>query len=258
MTDAIAAEWCKLRSVRSTAYVLGTVAAFLLLCAWWSWYAGRYWDGLSAERREAYASAPPEQPLALALPICGAVLGALTVTSEYATGMIRTSLAALPRRPRLLAAKALVAGTVMLVAGLVSTTAALAAGKAVVGDRPLPAFERPFAEHVPHLLLMAVTAAAVTLICTGLGVVLRSTAATITAGAGVLFVLPTLATLLPAPWDERIWSVMPGNLADQIAPAPGVTVRHGVLPPAAASLLLVAYVAASLGAGAFVFSRRDA
>ncbi|WP_165975907.1 ABC transporter permease [Actinomadura rubrisoli] len=266
MIDAIAAEWYKLRTVRSTAYVLGTVAAFLLLCALWSWYAARYWDGLSAPRRAEFRSAPAEQPLTLALPVCAAVLGALTMTSEYATGMIRTSLAALPHRLRLFSAKALVAGTVMLAAGLVSGPAALLAGKAIVGGRPMRAFDAPVADHVPHLLVTGAVTAAVTLIALGLGAVLRSTAATITIAVALLFVSPMLAGLVPAPYGTRIWSVLPGSLADQIAAAPGTAAGsapgtadgHGALPAPVAAALLVAYVAAALGAGAWSFLRRDA
>ena len=54
MIDALAAEWWKLRSVRSTFAVLGTVAAFALLCVVWSLYAAHYWDGLSQARRAMF------------------------------------------------------------------------------------------------------------------------------------------------------------------------------------------------------------
>lgn len=87
---------------------------------------------------------------------------------------------------------------------------------------------------------------------------LRSTAGTITAGMAVLFILPALAQLLPSPWDERIWSALPGNLSNQIAGAPGSSGAHGVLSPPAAVALLAAYVVIALAAGALSFIRRDA
>ncbi|NKZ03381.1 hypothetical protein [Actinomadura latina] len=199
----VAAEWYKLRSVRSTGAVLGAVAGFMLLCVLWSWYVARYWDGLTDAQRATAETAPGEQPLAVSLPVCAVVLGALTLTSEYSTGMIRTTLAAMPRRGTLLMAKA----------GVAAAT---------------------------------------------LGAVLRSTAATITSGMAVLFVLPPLARLLPAPWDERIWSALPGALANQIAGPPGSSGGHGALPPPVAAGLLAAYAAVALGAGAYAFARRDA
>ncbi|MEU8125108.1 ABC transporter permease [Spirillospora sp. NPDC049024] len=258
MIDALAAEWYKLRTVRSTFAVFGTVAAFMLLCLLWSWYVARYWDGLPPARRATAKVAPAEQPLAVALPVCAVVLGALTFTSEYAHGMNRTTLAALPNRPVLFASKAGVAAAAMLVAALAALAAGAATGNAIVGSRPVATFQGPAADVAVHLLWLGLTTAAITLVACGLGAVLRSTAGTITAGMAVLFVVPGLARLLPSPWDERIWSALPGSLSDQIAGAPGSSTDHGVLSPSAAVAVLAAYAAVALGAGAFSFTRRDA
>ncbi|MGI5202258.1 ABC transporter permease subunit [Spirillospora sp. CA-108201] len=258
MIDALAAEWYKLRTIRSTFAVLGTVAAFMLLCVLWSWYVTRYWDGLPAAKKATAQAAPAEQPLAVALPVCAVVLGALTVTSEYAHGMVRTTLAVLPVRPALYAAKGSVAAATMLAASLAALAAGTAAGNAVVGDRPVAAFQGSAADVAVHLLWLGLTTAAITLIAFGLGAALRSTAATITVGMAVLFVAPGLAQLLPSPWDERISSALPGSLSNQIAGPPGSSTDHGVLAAPAAIALLVTYTAVVLGAGAFAFTRRDA
>lgn len=256
--DVVLAEWDKLRTVRSTGAVLGVVAGFTLLSWVWSWYVARYWDGLAAAQRETTAVAPPGQPLAVSLPVCAVVLGALAVTSEYSSGMIRTTLAAMPRRVTVFLAKAGVAAAAMCAAALVALAAASAAGRVIVGDRPVAAFQAPAAEVAVHLLWLGLTTAAITLISVGLGAVMRSTAAAVTSGMGMLFVLPALARLLPSPWDERIWSMLPGNLSNQIAGPPGSSGDHGVLPPAVAAAVLAAYAVAALGAGGYVFARRDA
>ncbi|TDC46977.1 ABC transporter permease [Actinomadura sp. KC345] len=258
MTDALAAEWYKLRSGRSTAAMAGTVALFLSLSLLWSWYVTRYWDGLPAARQATARAAPPEHPLATSLPVCAVVLGALTITSEYASGMSRTTLAAVPRRLTLFTAKGAVAGAAVLAAALVSLAAGSAGGNAIVGERAVPTFQAPATDVAAHLLALGFTTAAITLITFGLGAVLRSTAATITSGTAMLMVLPALARPLPSPWDERVWSVMPGNLAGQIAGTPGSSGDQGVLSAPAAALFLAAYVAISLGAGAYAFTRRDA
>ncbi|GAA2412830.1 ABC transporter permease [Actinomadura vinacea] len=257
MIDVLAAEWLKLRSVRSTAWTLATAAAFLVLCGFWSWLAARYWDGLAPERRATAQAAPAVQPLVLALPICAAVLGALTFTSEYATGMIRTSLAAVPRRGPLFAAKAVVVGAVTLVTALVCLAAAVAAGRMIVGDRPIPAFDAEFSQHVPYVLALGATAMVIALVACGLGAAVRSTAGTITGVVVLLAVLPPLAALLPSPWGERIASVLPLSLPDQIAAAPGFSGDPGVLSRPWAVVLLAAYTLIALGAGAFSFARRD-
>ncbi|MEU5991260.1 ABC transporter permease subunit [Spirillospora sp. NPDC047418] len=244
--------------MRSTAAVLGTVGAFLLLCVLWSWYVARYWDGLPAARRGTAQAAPAEQPLAVSLPVCAVVLGALTLTSEYSSGMIRASLAAMPRRGVLFMAKGGVAAALMGAVALVATAAGSLAGAAIIGDRPVPTFHGAAADVAVHLLWLGLTTAAITLIAFGLGAVLRSTAATITSGMAVLFVLPALARLLPSPWDERIWSALPGSLANQIAGPPGSSGDHGALSPPVAVTLLVACTAVALGAGAYAFARRDA
>ncbi|CNG64276.1 ABC-type transport system involved in multi-copper enzyme maturation%2C permease component [Mycobacterium tuberculosis] len=256
--DAVAAEWWKLRSVRSTWAVLGTVGGFMLLCVLWSWYVARYWDGLSAAQRETVRVAPAEQPLAVSLPVCAVVLGALTVTSEYSSGMIRATLAAVPRRGVLFMAKGGVAAAVMGAAALVAPAARSVAGAVIVGDRPVATFQGSAADVAVHLLWLGLTTAAITLIAFGLGAVLRSTAATITCGVAVLFVLPGLARLLPSPWDGRILSALPGNLSNQIAGPPGTPGDHGALSPPLAVTFLVAYTAIALAGGAYVFARRDA
>jgi ABC-2 type transport system permease protein len=255
--DVLAAEWWKLRSVRSTFAVFATVAAFVVLCVVWSLYAAHYWDGLSEARRASFESAPPEQPLSIALPVCAVVLGALPLTSEYASGMVRASLAAVPRRRVLFAAKASVVGGAMLAVALVSLAAGVLAGRAVAGDRALHSFDAPLLDHVPYVLAMSVTTAGVTLMTLGSAAVLRSTAGTITTGMAVLFVVPPVANLLPDPWGERVWSVLPVSLAGQIAAPPGGSSAGEGLPPVPSALLVVAYVGVALGVGGYVFARRD-
>ncbi|MDL4770617.1 MULTISPECIES: ABC transporter permease [Thermomonosporaceae] len=257
MVDVLASEWRKLRSVRSTLYVLGTVAAFLLLCALWCWYLRGYWDGLTPERQAHAKAAAAAQPLLLALPVCGTVLGAVAITSEYATGMIRASLAAVPRRGTLFAAKAAVVGALMLGAGVVSMAAAALVGEAIVGKRPIPAFEMPLADQAAHVLSFGLLTAATALMAFGAGAVLRSTAGTISTLLALLLVLPPVLNLLPGPWGDRLWAVLPASLAEQMALAPGASPDSGPLSPAVACGVLVAYIAVALGAGAFSFIRRD-
>ncbi|MEW2357068.1 ABC transporter permease [Spirillospora sp. NPDC029432] len=255
--DALAAEWHKLRSVKSTAWTLAALAGSVLLCFLWSWFVARHWDGRPPGERASMRAAPAEQPLVLALPVCAAVLGALAITSEYATGMIRTSMATVPARPRLFAAKAVVVAGVVLPAGLASVTAAVTVGRAIVGGRAVPSFAEPVTGQVPHLLGLAVWAAVIALVGYGAGAVLRSTAGAITAVVVLLMVLPPLADLLPGPWDARAGSVLLTRLPDQIAAAPAAPGGAELLSPTGAVAVLLLYAAVALAAGAFSFVRRD-
>jgi len=118
MIGVLASEWLKLRSVRSTCWLIGVAAAGVLLAALLAWSGARLWDGLPPARRAQMAPMPVEQVVLPLVQLCLAVLGVLAITAEYATGMIRTSLVVVPRRLALLGAKAPVVaatglGTVM-------------------------------------------------------------------------------------------------------------------------------------------------
>ncbi|GAA2582665.1 ABC transporter permease [Actinomadura fulvescens] len=253
MTDVLVAEWLKLRSARSTHWILATVAGLVALCAVWSFYIAHYWDGLSPQRQAELQVAPAEQPLVLALPLAMAVLGLLAITSEYATGLIRVSLAAVPRRGVLFAGKATAVGAVGSVTGLFSVGVAFGLGRLIVGDRAIADLRTPVSDELPWLLGLWLSAVVVALVGLGLGTAMRSTAGAVTSLCALLFVLPGLAPLLPSPWGERFAAVLPSNLAGQIA---GDT-ADPVLGSVAALLVLLAYAVIALVAGLIVLVRRD-
>jgi ABC-2 type transport system permease protein len=259
MTDTLASEWLKLRTLRSTFHCVGAIAATTALCVLWSWFVARHYDGLPPARRATLKAAPPEQFLVLLAPICMGVLGVLTVTSEYATGMIRASLAAVPRRRTLLAAKAANVGTLTLVTTLAGAAVATVLGRTIVGDRTVAAFHSPVSDEVGVLLAMALSVTTAALVGLGLGVLLRSTAGAITVVAVLWFVLPIFANLLPPPWKDRVAAVLPAALAPEIAHPPSMpTGIDHPLPPAVAAVVMVAYPALALGVGAVAINRRDA
>ncbi|WP_433324337.1 ABC transporter permease subunit [Spirillospora sp. CA-294931] len=255
--DALAAEWVKLRSVRSTAYVVGVVGVFTGLCLVWSWQASRYWDGLSLTRKATADAAPPETPLAIALPVCAIVLGALVITGEHATGMIRTSLVSSPRRGALFVAKAVAVGLGAALATGASLVGAILGGRIVVADRPIPSFDEPLDDHVPHLLALGASMVVIALLAFAVGTIVKSTAGTVGSLAGVLFVVPPMANLVPDPWGDRLAAVLPGGLAEQVAASPGATPPQVFAAPMAA-VLLAGYVVVALGVAFSVFVRRDA
>ncbi|GLZ15759.1 ABC transporter permease [Actinomadura sp. NBRC 104425] len=255
MSGALAAEWTKLRSVRSTYYVLAVVAATPLAAALMAWNGAHAWDAGTAEQRAAWERSQPLEAMFLPfVQLSAAVLGAMAITSEYATGMIRTSLTAVPSRSAALAAKAAAVAGPVLAAGFAAVSATHGIVRLIIGDRPLGDYDAPFLDSVPLLLSLGLSVGAVALVGLGMGAVLRSTAGAIVTVCALLFVLPVVAAFLPSPWDERLAGVLMPDLAMQLAGA----AEDPLLPPMGAFAVMAAYVVAALGAGAVLLVRRDA
>jgi ABC-2 type transport system permease protein len=252
---ALRSEWTKIRSVRSTywtllALVVVTIGMGTLSC-------------IAAASRASEVRGPGFDPTFRSLVglIIGqliiAVLGALTITSEYSTGMIRTSLTLQPRRGTLFAAKAAVFGAVSLVTGLVAAFASFFIGQAILSSHHLnTSLGQP---HVLRAVLGAGLFLAVSgLLAFGLGALLRSTAAAISVAIGLLFVVTILVNFLPSSWQDHVDKWIPFNAGSQVwtvvAPPPGA---H-LLSAWTGFAVFAAYAAVAVAAGLLVFRTRDA
>jgi ABC-2 type transport system permease protein len=176
------------------------------------------------------------------------VLGALSMGAEYGTGTVRTTLMAMPVRWRVLTAKAAALSL------LTAATAAVAIPLSLwTASLILPLHGPTLRATAGSILILTLVA----LLGLGLATLLRDTAAGITSGLGLLYVVPLLADILASPtWQHRLqrWTPMPAALSVQatrnldrlpIAPWPGLGV-------------LAAYAAGLLMAGGVVFRLRDA
>ncbi len=250
--DVLASEWAKLRSVRSTTWTLVALAATSIgLTALVCWAVA---DELAAgETGEA-----PGMFITWGVTfgqIAALVLGTLVISSEYASGSIRPSLAAVPRRMRLLAAKAAVLAGTMLVLGLVVSFASYAVGDWFLAREGVGV---PLSDDgvVRALVGNGLYLSVLALFGLGLGLVLRHTAAAVTVGIALVFVVGTLVQLIPGTVGEWVSKLMPGNAGsavttvgswdpDQLGPWAG----FGVFALETAVLLAV---------GAVLLARRDA
>ncbi|MEV0620200.1 alpha/beta fold hydrolase [Nonomuraea sp. NPDC050404] len=258
MIDAIASEWLKLRSLRSNLYLLACSVAAVLACAGIAFMIGRGFDNQTADERMAFAGNGDGLGNGIAVAyLVFALLGALTITSEYGTRMIQASLTAVPRRQVLLLAKVPGLAAVALVAGQVLAFAMHAASMAALGDRAGQLLRdgatlgTPLSEPgvLASVIVAGLSMAAVALIGLGVGAAVRSTAGALVVLAVLIVVLPTVAKTLPMPLRAQAGSYMIENLPAQIAGVGG-----GILPPAAAAGLLIGYVIAALTAGATVIA----
>jgi ABC-type transport system involved in multi-copper enzyme maturation permease subunit len=258
--DAIAAEWLKLRSSRSTYYTLAVIAAIVVAGEAITLYAVSVWDHLPAARQAHLSVTPADQLTGYFAQFLLGILGALAITTEYATGMIRITLAAVPRKIRLLAAKAAVVALTGLAMAAASITATFLLSRLIVGHRPMRFYTEPMTHEIP--MLLALTAATVITALTGLGLgtIIRSTAGAIATVAGLWYLLPIIANLLPGPWNNWLNSVLLTTLPQELAGAQplGPAGPRALLSPPAAAAVLAAYAAVTLGTAAAAISRRDA
>ena len=215
--DVLRSEWTKLRSVRSTFWALTvTVVLGIGLGA-----------AISAAAAHGYAKSSVSgklswDPTALSLDGMGiatlaiAVLGVLCISSEYSSGMIRTSLTAVPKRGRVLAAKSLVFAAVTFVVGEATSFTAFFVGQALIsGHAPHAALADPGVARAVVGAGLALAALAV--LSVAVGTLLRHPAAAIAAMVGVLFVLPAIAGALPDSWRNPVTEFWPTLAGGQLA-----------------------------------------
>jgi len=181
------------------------------------------------------------------------LLAVLAVTSEYATGAIRTTLAAVPSRGRLLAAKAVVVSGVSLLAGTVTSAASFLIVSLIVGTRSR-IVPTAGATVVRALLGGGLYLAVLSLFALAIGVIVRHTAGAITAVFALTLILPTPLWLMfgPSAWIAKWWPNLAGeNIME-------VSVFPGTLSPWTGFAYFGACTAALLLLGYLRFSRTDA
>jgi hypothetical protein len=246
-----AMEWRKLRTIRSTWYIVAIFAVSMIGLAMIALSHEGYAQMSAADR----ASFDPTHDCFIGL-VLGqlliGVLGVLAITSEFSSGMIRATFAAVPSRPLVLAAKAAVLGTVTLAAGEIVAFAAFFAGQAAL-QAPTPHATLGQPGVLRAVLIAGAYPALIALIGLGIGAINRHTAGAICALVGVLFVLPllfvtpslrnTAGNFLPHPMANSLTAVKP--------------IAH-MLPPGLIFGLLCGYALVALAAGAWALANRDA
>jgi ABC-2 type transport system permease protein len=250
----VRSEWTKLRSLPSTAWSL--LAAVVLIVGF-----GALYCVLRVTR-------PPSNPAAMAafdpaaVSLTGVqlaqlaigVLGVLVFAGEYATGTIRVSLAAVPRRLPVLWGKAIVFALTTFGLCLPATLAAFLVGQSILAAERLDvSLDDPGMARA--VLGSALYLAAVGLLGLGLGALLRSTAGAVAVLFGLLFGPQLLAGLLPAAWSDRVYPYLPvpaGVAVTSVRPDPAS------LAPWTGFGLFCLYVAVVLALAAWQLRRRDA
>jgi ABC-2 type transport system permease protein len=242
LRDAVLAEWTKLRSIPSNAWLMLAAIAVTVTVS-----------GLttSIEKCQAACTADPAKLSLTGIQLGQAlvvIVAVLAVSGEYSSGMIRCTLAAIPRRSVMVAAKSAVISVVVAVAGAVAVLGSVLAGQLFLpgngftarnGAAPLSLTSGPMLRAADGSVLYL---ALIALLSVGVAAALRDSAIAITVVLGLLYIVPLIGhVLLNAVWQNRIERFAPMNagLAIQstkdlntlpIGPWPGIGVLAAWTP----------------------------
>ncbi|MCY1138039.1 ABC transporter permease [Actinoplanes sp. Pm04-4] len=241
----VAAEWTKFSSLRSTWITTG-ISVLLLIAFGVIASASFSGDSLSAVDLALSGSILA----ALTVGVLGALLGA----SEYTTGMIRATLAAVPRRLPVLWSKSLVAGLAALVVMTAGAFGAFALGSAVLNDG-VAALGLGDDGVLRTLFGAGLYLGLVAVLGVALGMLVRSSAGAIAILAGVLLILPGLVALLPDSISDPVGPYLPSNAGNAVMT---LTQADGSLAPWTGLAVFAGYVVVALAAAAYRLKKTDA
>ncbi|MDT0165228.1 ABC transporter permease [Actinotalea sp. AC32] len=259
----LAAEWLKVRTVRSTVWTLAvTVLAMVGISALFAWASTTMSD------EQAASAGGTDLPALLSAGVnlgqlAVAVLGVLVVTSEYSTGMVRSTFAAVPRRLPVLAAKALVLTGVVVVATVVSMLLSYLVSLPFHDELGVTV-DLADAEQLRRLAGLPLYLAGVALLGLAFGALLRHTAGAMTAVIGLLLVVETVFSLVPLRFFELVGPFLPSTAGarvmygeETLAMIDGM--RDTVsLTPWQGYGVMIAWVVVLGGVAAVLLRRRDA
>jgi ABC-2 type transport system permease protein len=292
LVGTIRSEFTKLRSVRSTYWTIGAMfivsvgIAALVGFGIASNIHNQPWNKAGTDAAQASLIAFFELGQLII-----AVLGALVITSEYSTGMIRTSLTAMPRRGTVYAAKMIVFTAVTLVVSMITSFVSFFVGQAAMSGSGVsaslfhsvtiprdvnmspppggPGSGGPPSYHFigtivisPGTVLTAIVGSAlfvtvVALVAFGLGSIIRHTAGAITSVIGLMFVLPIIIQILPDSWRWDIIRFFPDAAGRVLSVTIGQDNPHlwSAWPQFGVTLI---WAAVFLVVGGYLFRKRDA
>ena len=252
MTGALHAEWTKLRTVSGPAWLL--LAAAVLTAALST-------AAVTAMSCPATGCAVDPTRLSLTGVQLGqavvAVLAVLILGNEYSTGMIRTTLTAVPRRTAVLAAKALLVVAGVLISAFWGVLGSVLIGHTVLTRHGIPAYSlthgpalRAAAGSVLYLALIA-------LLSLGVATLVRDSAGAIGLVLGLLYVAPLLISVVnDAAWQRHLRQIMPSSAGLAIQATTGLADLP--IGPWAGLGVLGVWAAGSLLAGGTLLVLRDA
>jgi ABC-2 type transport system permease protein len=263
VTDALRTEWTKLRTIAGTWWlVVGAVAVTVAASA-----------AIAASTHVSPgspggASGVGQDPTKLSLigldlgQAVVAILAILAVSEEYGTGMIRVTLAAIPRRGMMLGAKAVNIAALALITGVPAVAGCLIAGRLLLpatGLDPAHGYALVSIDHAPTLRAAfgsVLYLGLIALLSLGIATVVRDTAVSTGIVLGLLYLPPLLAQLVSGPWRRHIQQIAP--MSAGLAIQATRNIRSLPISPWAGLGVLTAWAAGTLLVSLAVLKARDA
>jgi ABC-2 type transport system permease protein len=249
-------EWTKFRSLRSSVYtLLAAVVLSIGIGALFSAVTASQFHTFSPADRAAFSPISTSLNGTLFSQLAIGVLGVLLISGEYSTGMIRSSLTAVPRRLPMLWAKLAVFAGVVFSVTLVTSFVSFFLGQALLSSHHLNvSISAPGALRSVVGAALYVTVAG--LIGIALGTLMRNTAAGISTFVAAFFVIPPLTGLLPASWSSHFAQYLPSNAGEALFSA-SRDLAHPLTPWAGFAVLCI-YAVVLIGFAAWRLRRSDA
>ncbi|MER6160460.1 ABC transporter permease [Streptomyces sp. NPDC001868] len=251
-------EWAKLWTLRSTWITLAV--GLVLLISFGVIASAQYGSGSGLDDGGPGGDLSNADALGLSLfgisvaQMAFGILGVMVTAGEYSTGMIRSTLAAVPRRLPVLWSKSAVFGLVAFVLGTIGASVAFLIGNELVAGT---AAELSLSDSgvVRSLLGGGLYLGLVAVIGTALGALFRSVAGGIAAVVGILMLVPSLTSLLPNSWEDDVTKYLPSNAGESL-----YTLTHDAasLSPTAGLVVLLGWSALALAGAAYRLVRTDA
>jgi ABC-2 type transport system permease protein len=253
--DVVRSEWTKARTVPSTKWTLiATAVIGIGLGALISAVAANHYAKSSLSNKLTWdPTSISGSGFAIAQLAIG-VLGVLLITSEYSTGAIGSSLAAVPRRGRFLGAKAVVLAVLIFVVTEIITFASFFIGQALIsGHAPTATVGDPTVLRA--LIGGGLCAAVLALMGLALGTLIRHAAGAIAVLVAILFVLPGIAAALPSSIEHTVEEYWPTQAGGQVTE---VVHTANTLSPWVGFGVFFLFVAVLSGLAFTLLNRRDA
>ncbi|WP_129670192.1 ABC transporter permease [Phytoactinopolyspora endophytica] len=248
----IRSEWIKLRSLRSMIVTLALTACAVIATGV---LVSMLSNGapIAADGEGIYDPAGNSLFGATLAQLLLGVMGALVITSEYSTGLIRTTLTAVPRRLPVLWAKVIVVAAAAFATMVASLSVAFFVGQAVYsGGGPSASLSDP---GVPRAVLAAALyPTTIAVMGVAFGALMRHTATAIGILVATLFVVPTLFETLGGVWG-RASEYLPAEAGEAMIT---IVRDSGDMSPGTALLVLIGWIGVLLAAGTIALKRRDA
>ena len=247
-------EWIKFRSLRSTVWTL-LIAVMLTIgiSALFSAVTASHWSKLDPIERLRFNAVSPSLTGVNFAQLAVGVLGVLFISSEYSTGMIRSSMTVVPRRLPMLWAKVAVFGSLVGLISIVTCFASFFVGQALLTSAHNVTITSPGALRMVLGAALYLTVAGI--IGMAIGALLRNTAGGISAFVAIFFVIPPILELLPQSWRDAFTQYLAARAGEAIWTVP----RDGskILSAGPGFALFCGYAVVLVGLAAVQLRRRD-